>query len=157
MSYLSHFSTKKALPILLERAKERFIEALRVAQPVPKKIKGIPRTFYSFTIYYCENFRKGKVSDQTYKCDLGRINKYLKPLFNETPLYKITSKECQDLINDLTSKGLGKTADEIYSLLSIIFKGAMNHNILTNVTVNTVIPTVPNQRMPISRFASFTI
>ena len=44
---------------------------------------------------------------------------------------QITPDKCQTLIEGIQAEGKGKTADEIYSLLSIIFKGAIAYGIIT--------------------------
>ncbi len=97
----------------------------------PTVINGVPQTFGAFFNYYSEKFRKKKVAPTTYANDLNRFRNHLKPVFNEKPLKKITPGECQDVIDKLISEGKGKTADEVFSLLSIIFKGAISHGILT--------------------------
>ena len=104
----------------------------------PKRIKkaentvnGIPATFSAFTMYYFENFRKKKVAKMTYYNDVGRFNRYLKPIFGEEHLRRITPKACQNLIENIEKDGKGKTADEIHSLLSVIFKMAIKHGIIT--------------------------
>ena len=43
---------------------------------------------------------------------------------------QVTPDKCQTLIQSIQSQGKGKTADEIYSLLSIIFKGAIAYGII---------------------------
>ena len=114
----------------LEEAKERFMAALKTAKPVQKE-GCVPYTFGAFSEYYFENFRKRKVTGYTLKNDMSRYNKYIKPLFCEKPLDRITSKECQELIDRINSEGKGKTADEVFSLLNVIFKCAIQHRIIT--------------------------
>ena len=113
----------------LEEAKRLFIEQLKTAK-VSKKISGVPKTFHSFTMYYFENFRIKKVTEKTYKTDYNRYKKYLQPYFAETPLINITPKDCQDLIDELEEEGKGKTAGEVFGLLSVIFKMAMFHRLM---------------------------
>lgn len=91
---------------------------------------GVPTTFTPFAHYYFENFRKRKVAEQTYKVDIRRFNKYLAPYFAKTPIKKITPLKCQNLIENLSNDGKGKTADEIHALMSVIFKSAIQHGIL---------------------------
>ena len=124
----------------LEEAKRLFIEQLKTAK-VSKKITGVPKTFHSFTMYYFENFRIKKVTEKTYKTDYNRYIKYLQPYFEEIPLVRITPKDCQDLIDDLEEEGKGKTAGEIYSLLSVIFKMAMLHRLIDYNPLDIVIHT----------------
>ena len=97
----------------LEEAKRIFIERLKTAQKVEKKPKTVPNTFNAFALYHFENFRKKKVKEKTYENDLSRYKKYLQPYFEEKPLTKITSLECQDLIEEIDNAGKGKTAEEI--------------------------------------------
>ena len=124
----------------LEEAKRLFIEQLKTAK-VSKKITGVPKTFHSFTMYYFENFRIKKVAEKTYKTDYNRYKRYLQPYFEEIPLIKITPKDCQDLIDDLEEEGKGKTAGEIYSLLSVIFRMAMLHRLIEFNPLDIVIHT----------------
>ncbi|MDY6367334.1 MAG: hypothetical protein SPL13_02310 [Clostridia bacterium] len=114
----------------LDEVKERFIQALKTAKPKTKS-GVVPTTFASFAEYYFENFRKRKVTEYTLKNDMSRYNKYLKTLFGERPLDRITSKECQELIDRINSKGKGKTADEVFSILNVIMKCAIQHSLIT--------------------------
>lgn len=116
----------------LEEAKQKFIEQLAVATKVEKKTKQptVPTTFHSFTMYHFENFRKRKVTEKTYQNDLLRYKKYLQPRFEEKPLFKISSLECQEIIDEIVNAEKYKTAEEIFSLMSIIFKAAMAHGII---------------------------
>lgn len=124
----------------LESAKKRFIEKLETAQViVKKKPTSLPSTFHSFAMYHFENFRKKKVKEATYINDMSRYKKYLKPYFEEKSLIKITSLECQDLIENISASGKGKTAEEIFSLMSIIFKAAIAHNLLAKNPLDIVV------------------
>ena len=125
---------------VLEEAKRLFLEALKTAK-ISKKISGVPKTFHSFTMYYFENFRIKKVTEKTYKTDYNRYKKYLQPYFDEVPLINITPKDCQDLMDDLEEEGKGKTAGELYSLLSVIFKMAMLHRLIDYNPLDIVIHT----------------
>ena len=51
----------------------------------------------------------------------------------------ITPADCQELIDSLNTTGKGKTATEVYSLLSIIFKGAILHQIITYNPLSIVV------------------
>ena len=124
----------------LEEAKRLFIEALKTAK-VSKKITGVPHTFHSFAMYYFENFRIRKVTEKTYKTDYNRYKKYLQPYFEEIPLVRITPKDCQDLMDELEEAGKGKTAGEIFALLSVIFKMAMYHRLIDYNPLDIVIHT----------------
>ena len=115
----------------IEEVKNKFIEALKTAVPAPKKEKGIPITFNAFAMYYFEKFRIKKVAKITYECDMRRYNNHLKPYFGEKSLRKITALECQDLLDKHTALGQNKTASELYSLMSIIFKAAIAHGIIS--------------------------
>ena len=116
--------------LTIELAKKNFLKKLKTAKPKMKGHSTIPTTFNAFATYYFENFRILKVTAQTYRADISRYNNYLKPAFDERELSRITPLECQSLLREINDTGKGKTADEIYSLLSIIFKGAIKHNVL---------------------------
>ena len=107
-------------------------------KPATEKFNGVPATFTAFALYYFENFRKKKVAQKTMYSDMGRFNIYLRPYFKETPLKRISPKDCQSLIESIEQTGKGKTADEIFSLLSVIFKMAIKHGIITHNPLDVV-------------------
>lgn len=122
----------------IELAKQNMLEKLKTAKPVIKiGNKNIPTTFNTFANYYFENFRREKVTKKTMENDLSRYNKYLKPFFQEKDISKITPLDCKTLLN--TVKNKGKTCDELHSLLNLIFKCAINHNIITINPLNMVL------------------
>ena len=120
----------------LQKAKEKFL-AKTTPTEINKyyvgKINKVEdcRTLKEFALFFFEKHRKEKVAAQTYKCDLNRINKYIFPAFGDMNIRQITPDKCQTLIEGIQAEGKGKTADEIYSLLSIIFKGAIAYGIIT--------------------------
>ena len=120
----------------LQKAKEKFL-AKTTPTEINKyyvgKINKVEdcRTLKEFALFFFEKHRKEKVAAQTYKCDLNRINKYIFPAFGDMNIRQITPDKCQTLIEGIQAEGKGKTADEIYSLLSILFKGAIAYGIIT--------------------------
>lgn len=99
---------------------------------------GVPTTFNAFAMYYFENFRKKKVVANTFKADLCRYNKHIKPVFNEMPIKSIIPLQVQKLVDSLTNDGKGKTCDEIISLLNNIFKMAIKHSLITHNPVDVI-------------------
>ena len=61
---------------------------------------------------------------------MNQYKNHLKPHFGNIPLKRITPKICQDLLDRLDEQGKGKTADDVHSLLNMIFKAAVKHNII---------------------------
>lgn len=100
---------------------------------------GAPVNIDNFTKYYFEKFRKKKVAESTLYFDTCRYNNHIKPYFKNKSLKKISPGECQDLIDKLNGEGKHKTAEEVYSILSIIFKGAISHGILNKNPLSIVI------------------
>lgn len=116
----------------IELAKANFIEKLKTAKPIESKAGGgstVPETFNAFSVYYFETFRKPKITEKTYHNDFGRYLKHLKPHFKETPIKNITPPDCKKLLDSVMKSGKAKTAAELYSMMSIIFKGAIAHGI----------------------------
>lgn len=107
-------------------------------KPTTEKINGVPATFTKFAMYYFDNFRRRKVTEKTYYSDIRRFNRYLYPYFKETPIKRISPKDCQSLIESIEQTGKGKTADEIYSLLSVILKMAIKHGIIQHNPLDIV-------------------
>ena len=115
----------------IELAKANMLQKMKKAKRPIRSENDVPDTFHSFATYYFEHFRKGNVAQRTYSTDLNRYEKYLKPHFDETPLDRITPTDCKNLIDQIEADGKGKTADEVYSLMSVIFKGAISHHLIT--------------------------
>ena len=119
----------------LQKAKEKFL-AKTTSKEIEKYYIGSSSptqnfsTLEQFALYFFETHRKGKVTAQTYKCDFGRIKNYIFPALGKMPINYITPDKCQALLTSIKNEGKGKTADEIYSLLSIIFKGAIAYGII---------------------------
>lgn len=126
--------------VTVELAKENFIRKLKIAKP--KENTGqiiIPKTFNSFAMFYFENFRKELVSTKTLYNDNNRYNNYILPAFKERPIAKITPTDCKKLLDSIKNQGLGKTTDEIYSLLNVIFKSAINHSLIERNPLDTLL------------------
>ena len=124
----------------LETAKQLFIEKLKTAERVCKTYSDC-KTLDEFTTYYFEKFRKPKVAELTYKNDMYRYKKQIQPVLGKKTIKSITPADCQSLIDDILAEGKGKTADEIYSLLSILFKGAIAHKLIPDNPLSIVVKT----------------
>ena len=122
----------------LETAKQLFIQKLKTATPVVKKVTTLSN-LHTFTVYYFEKFRLPKVSKLTYDADWHRYKNYIQPIFGDKQFNNITPEHCQNLIDNITAQGKGKTAEEIYSLLSIIFKGAIAHGLMDKNPLTLVV------------------
>ena len=123
----------------LEIAKQLFIEKLKVAKRVTGKSTPISESLHTFAMYYFEKFRLPKVATRTYEADMHRYKKYIQPAFGDKQLQSITPEHCQNLIDTILAEGKGKTAEEIHSLLSIIFKGAIAHGLMDKNPLNLVV------------------
>lgn len=121
-------------------AKARFIEALKYAKPVEKSFfNNVPTAFNEFSMYYFENYRKRRITEKTYKNDIWRYQKYLLPLFGSMPIRTIAPLMCQKLIDDIAEQGKTKTALEVHSLLNVIFKMAIKHELIKSNPLDIVI------------------
>ena len=124
----------------LDTAKQLFIEKLKTAERVCKSHTDC-KTLDEFTTYYFEKFRKPKVAELTYKNDMYRYKKQIQPALGKKSIKAITPADCQKLIDDILAEGKGKTADEIYSILSILFKGAIAHRLIKDNPLSIVVKT----------------
>ena len=120
-------------------AKANMLEKLKTAKPKNKNAVTVPTKFQDFTVFYFEKFRKPKVAAQTYYNDENRLKNHIFPALGKYELKKITPNLCQDLIDGLMEKGYGKTADEVRSLLSIIFQGAIAHGLIERNPLDVVL------------------
>ena len=135
----------------LETAKAKFIERLNKKVEdiiiikenqkftVSTTINGVSANFHEFSTYYFENYRKRKVSTQTYYNDMCRYKNHIKPYFGEKLLAEITPSECQKFLDGYSEKGMMKTNNELYSLLNGVFKMAIAHNVITQNPLSVVI------------------
>ena len=114
----------------IELAKANMLKKMRNAMPTNARTTEIPTTLEDFALYYFERFRRPKIAELTYKNDVRRLKRHILPALGKKKLAKITPADCEDLIESMKAAGKGKTADELRSLLSIIFKGAIAHNII---------------------------
>lgn len=119
-----------------EIAKINFLKKAKVAiaenrQKKKDSLSSFPTTFTAFSMYYFERFRSKKVTQQTYKIDLLRFKKYLAPFFKEMRFNAITPTHCQDLLDSDDLQEKAKTIEELYGLLSVIFKAAAAHGLMT--------------------------
>lgn len=115
-----------------EEARKRFIEKLNA---VESGVTPTPTKFGEFIKFYFENFRKRKVVEQTYLRDVARVKKHVLPVLGEMCISAITPSICQNLIDGLS----GKTAEEVFSLLSQTFKCAIAHRIVPFSPLDTLL------------------
>ncbi len=127
-----------ACGVTIALAKQNFIEKAKTATPKEKNKNSFPCTFHSFASYYFENFRRETVSEQTMKNDKHRYEKYLHPVFQEKKIENITPSDCKTILDEVKKQGKGKTADELHGLLSVIFKSAIAHGIITRSPLATI-------------------
>lgn len=123
----------------LEVAKEKFIKALAQAEKRgAKNTVTAPNKFDDFAQYFFATYYKRKVAERTYKNTVNRYNYHVKPAFGNVPLDKIYPKQCQYLIDELTSEGKGKTTDEVFSILNCIFRMAVKHSLIAHNPMDVV-------------------
>lgn len=126
----------------LDIAKQKFIKRVHEVELCGDlKALSVPTTFDGFTKYYFENFYKRKVTAETLRIGLNQYKNHLMPHFGNIALKRITPKLCQDLIDRLISEGKCKTADDIHSLLNMVFKAAVKHNLIHNNPLDMVFHT----------------
>lgn len=130
----------------LEEAKAKFIKKLNEygnentnKKTHSKMVNGVSTNFHEFSTYYFENYRKRKVSSQTYYNDMCRYKNHVRPYFGDKNVDEITPAECQKLLDGFLEKGMTKTNNEIYSLLNGIFKMAIAHNLITQNPLSIVV------------------
>lgn len=124
----------------LAEAKRKFIEALQTAENKKETQNlGVPKAFDAFALYYIEHYRKKKYTENTIRSDLSRFKNHIQPYFKSMPIAQITPSHCQILIDTLDEKQLGKTANEVTSLLNCIFRYAIAHHLIRYNPMDTVL------------------
>lgn len=117
-----------------EEARAKFIEKLNAGDTKKQSEK-----YKDFCLFYFEKFRKRKVSAETYRCDMGRCERHIFPAIGDKPIGKITPTDCQNVLDNITEQGMGKTADEVFSLMNVVFKGAIAHGLIARNPLSTVV------------------
>lgn len=121
----------------LEVAKKKFIEKLNVADKLgPMKDSSVPTTFHEFATYYFDTFWRRKVTELTYSNEMYRYKNHVKPVFGSLEIAKILPVHCQKMLDDI---GVCKTGDEVYSILSKVFKSAIKHGIIVHNPLDLVV------------------
>ena len=124
----------------LDEAKRKFIDRLSVAEKAVNKASdaAIPSTFTDFADYFFENLYKRKVAASTLRVALNQFKNHLQPCFGNMQLKKITPKNCQILLDKLEADGKGKTAEDLFTILNLIFKAAVKHGLIPNNPMDMV-------------------
>lgn len=136
----------------LEEAKRKFIEKLYTADqtqkqqtfksmvvPVqPTEVNGIPATFDGFANYYFETFYKRKVCNESYRIAQSNYRNHVLPHFGNVPLSSITANKCQKLIDRLVDEDKKRTAENIATLLNMLFTAAVKHTVLQHNPMDMV-------------------
>lgn len=125
----------------LPTAKLKFIEAVNRPASESNSLPDVPTVFEDFAEYYFEKFYKRRVVEKTFQSEYGRYKNHIKPYFGSVQLKRITTEACQDLIDSITERGLGKTADEVKSILNGIFTCAVRHQIIKFNPIDIIVYT----------------
>lgn len=121
-----------------EKIKYIMKHGVTVKKKVAHVVNGIPQNFDAFATYYFEKFRKRKVAEKTFINDLSRYKNHIKPFFKNKPLKRIVPAECQELLDRINSVKKYKTAEEVHSILSVIFKSAIAHGIIARNPLDVI-------------------
>lgn len=123
----------------LDEAKRKFIEKLHyIDKQGTEKENTVPSTMDAFSMYFFENFHKRKVVQSTYRIALNQYKNHVLPHFGDMPIKKITPKKCQELLDKIDASGISRTADDIFSMLNVIFKAAIKHAIIEHNPMDMV-------------------
>lgn len=124
-----------------ELARQNMLQKLKDAKPSNgrKNEYDVPTKFQAFAEYYCEKFRKRKISPETYYKDGNRFKKHIFPAIGKMEICAISPTVCQNLLDSLIALGIKKSTAEVYSLLSVIFKGAIAHGIIERNPLDIVV------------------
>lgn len=123
----------------LDEAKRKFIEKLHyIDKHGTENENAVPSTMDAFSMYFFENFHKRKVAQSTYRIALNQYKNHVLPHFGDMPIKKITPKKCQELLDKIDASGISRTADDIFSMLNVIFKTAVKHVIIEHNPMDMV-------------------
>lgn len=112
-----------------EKLPEKFIAAVKAIE-TGNEFLNVPTNFHEFATFFFETFWRRTVTAQTYKTETNRYKNHIQPIFGSLAIKKITPAMCQALLDGITAKGYGKTADEVYGRLNQIFEAAIKHGLI---------------------------
>lgn len=87
------------------------------------------RLFGEFSNYYFERFRWNRVGADTRRVDSFRYKAHIAPYLAEKRFCDITPEDVQIIVDKLYKTQ--KTAHEVFSLVNVICKAAIKHNLMT--------------------------
>ncbi len=115
---------------LLEIAKQKFIEKLRVLDGEINVYRGKKVYFCDYMMAWLETVKKPYIKENTYKNYLQLFNAYIVKTFIKRDLSTIKQLELQEFINRFTEKGQFRTAQNLHRLLSALFDYAVADEII---------------------------
>ncbi len=124
---------------------EKFIAAVHVVE-TGNELLNVPTNFHEFATYFMETFWRRTVTAETYKNEKNRYKNHIQPTFGIYPIKKITPAMCQNLLDGIVAKGLGKTADEVYGRLNQIFNAAIKHGLIKHNPLDLVVFTTHERK-----------
>ena len=130
----------------LEECKRKFIEKLELAVGEGTTDAVVPTDFNKFAMHFFESYRKEKVVEKTYYNTLGHFRRWIEPHFAGKDIRKVTPGDCKALLDHIKAEGLGKTADEVHSLLNQTFKMAIAYNLIQRNPL-AVVPHVLHEKV----------
>ena len=122
----------------LAEAKRKFIDKLNEFDKYGDTKSSVPDTFVKFTEYFFDNFYSRKVAAQTLRIAKSQFKNHLSPYFGDVPIRKIVPKQIQQFIDGLEEQDKGKTAEDVFTLLNLIFKAAIKHGLIKHNPLDMV-------------------
>lgn len=137
----------------LDVAKERFIKKLRKfnEQGATKTTETAQGTIVShisvaeYALHYLETFKKPNISEKHFSNLCGIVRRHIARFFGQTLMRDLTATDCQQLLNELSEQGKGRTVEEVKNLLSWICAAAVADRILP-ADVMAYVQTLPHRR-----------
>lgn len=99
---------------------------LGTLQPQTKREEST--NFDDFAKYYFEKFRWRKVSADTRRADTSRYNNHIAPEIAQMRITDIMPEHVQKIVDRLAQHQ--KTAHEVFTLINVVMKAAIKHNII---------------------------
>lgn len=90
----------------------------------------VPSNFHEFALFYLERVKKRTTVQRTYESILNRYKNHVQDKLKRLPLRAVTTEILQDLIDGIDAAGLGKTAEDVRSLLNGIFEYALARGLI---------------------------
>ena len=121
----------------LKEAKKKFIEDLHSKAKEETKTFTKTPTVQEYTLHYLDTFKKPNISQEGYRNYVGAAKNHIFKTVGAKLISELTATDCQQILNVLKEKGVGRMKEEVKLILRWVCSAAVADGFLrTDVMQN---------------------